>query len=47
MGKYENTFGVFICEKWYKIQPEPITEAKGTTIPWDLAVQIDRNIKSN
>ena len=34
-------------EKWYKHQPEPITETKGITILWDFAIQVDRNITSD
>ena len=32
------------CEKWYKHQPEAITEAKGATIHWDFAIQTNRKI---
>ena len=40
-------YGILDCEKWYKHQPEPITEVKLTTKLWDFAVQTDRKIKSN
>ena len=34
-------------EKWYKHQPEPLTEAKRATILWDFAIQTGRKIKIN
>ena len=30
------------CKKWYKRKPKTITEAKGTTILWDFAIQTDK-----
>ena len=52
MGHYShwkiwNYYGTFDCEKWYKYQKEPITEAKKTTILWDFSLQTDRKLKSN
>ena len=35
------------CKKEHKYQSEPITEAKGVIILWDLAIQNDRKIKRN
>ena len=34
-------------EKWYKQQPEPITETKEAIILWNIPIQTDRKIKSN
>ena len=44
MFKYN---GILHCEKWYKHQPEPIIEAKVTSLLWYFVIQTDRKIKSN
>ena len=39
-------YGILDCVKWYKHHPEPQTQAKGTNIIWDIAIQTDGKIKS-
>ena len=45
--KVDKYYGILNCEKWCQYQPEPLTEANGTTVLSDFAIQTDRKIKSN
>ena len=42
-----NEYGILKSEKWFKLQPESIREAKETTILWNIAIQTNRKIKIN
>ena len=40
-------YRILDCEKWYKQQPETITEVKGASILWDFPIETDRKLKRN
>jgi hypothetical protein len=39
--------GIHVNEKWYKHEPEPVSENRNICVLWDFTIHTDRTIKAN